>query len=267
MHGAIMVITDFLEKNARLAGEEVALVEINPSEERDNAVTWRDFSLIENTRPDLPYRREMTWAQFDTKANRFANLLLSRGMKRGTKVGILLMNCLEWLPIYFGILKAGCLAVPLNFRYSSEEIAYCLDLADVEALVFGPEFTGRIEPLLDAEGRLGRTHTLFFVGSEVPAFAESYRELVNYCAPSAPPVVLEEDDHAAIYFSSGTTGSPRPYSTRTARWSIPAAPRPPITGRSTTTSSSASRRSTTPARRCTGSAPCSPAPRPCSCAA
>ena len=67
-----MVITDFLEKNARLAGDEVALVEINPSEERDNAVTWRDFSLIENTRPDLPYRRELTWAQFDTKANRFA---------------------------------------------------------------------------------------------------------------------------------------------------------------------------------------------------
>ncbi len=204
-----MVITDFLEKNARLAGDEVALVEINPSEERDNAVTWRDFSLIENTRPDLPYRREMTWAQFDIKANRFANLLLSRGLKRGTKVGILLMNCLEWLPIYFGILKSGCLAVPLNFRYSSEEISYCLDLADVDALVFGPEFTGRIEPLLDEEGRLGRTRTLFFVGSDVPAFAESYRELVNYCAPTAPPVVLDEDDHAAIYFSSGTTGFPK----------------------------------------------------------
>ena len=88
-----MVITDFLEKNARLYGEEVALVEINPSEERDRAVTWRDFSLIENTRPDLPYRREITWGQFDKKANRFANLLLSRGIKKGQKVGILLMNC------------------------------------------------------------------------------------------------------------------------------------------------------------------------------
>ena len=63
-----MVITDFLEKNARLYGEDVALVEINPSEERDRAVTWRDFSLIENTRPDLPYRRDMTWGQFDKKA-------------------------------------------------------------------------------------------------------------------------------------------------------------------------------------------------------
>ena len=201
-----MVITDFLEKNARLYGEDVALVEINPSEERDRAVTWRDFSLIENTRPDLPYRRDMTWGQFDKKANRFANLLLSRGIKRGTKVGILLMNCLEWLPIYFGILKAGAIAVPMNFRYSSEEIEYCVDLADVEVLVFGPEFTERITPIVD---KMSRVKYFFYVGREVPRFAESYLELVNYCSQSAPPVALEEDDYAAIYFSSGTTGFPK----------------------------------------------------------
>ncbi len=201
-----MVITDFLEKNARLYGEEVALVEINPSEERDQAVTWRDFSLIENTRPDLPYRREITWGQFDKKANRFANLLLSRGIKRGQKVGILLMNCLEWLPIYFGTLKAGAIVVPMNFRYSSDEIEYCLELADVEVLVFGPEFTERMEPIVP---RLTRVKTMFYVGTQVPEFAESYLELVNYCAPSAPPVCMEPDDYAAIYFSSGTTGFPK----------------------------------------------------------
>ncbi len=201
-----MVITEFLEKNARLYGEETALVEINPSEERDRAVTWRDFSLIENTRPDLPYRREITWGQFDKKANRFANLLLSRGIKKGQKIGILLMNCLEWLPIYFGILKAGAIAVPMNFRYSSDEIAYCLDLADVEVLVFGPEFTERLTSILP---QLSRVRYLFYVGRKVPDFAESYLELVNYCAPSAPPVCMEEDDYAAIYFSSGTTGFPK----------------------------------------------------------
>ena len=94
-----MVITDFLEKNARLYGTETALVEINPSEERDKAVTWREFNLIESSMPDAPYRREITWQDFDRRANRFANLLLSRGLKKGCKVGILLMNCLEWLPI------------------------------------------------------------------------------------------------------------------------------------------------------------------------
>ena len=126
-----MVITDLLERNARLYGAETALVEINPSEERDRAKTWREFSLIENTRPDLPYRREMNWSQFDKKANRFANLLLSRGIEKGQKVGILLMNCLEWLPVYFGALKAGAIAVPMNVRYSADESAYCADLADV----------------------------------------------------------------------------------------------------------------------------------------
>ena len=201
-----MVITEFLERNARLYRDEPALVEINPSEERDRAATWREYSLIERSRPDEPYRREMTWGQFDKKANRFANLLLSRGVKRGTKVGILLMNCLEWLPIYFGVLKAGCLAVPLNFRYSSDEIQYCLDLADVEVLVFGPEFIDRLEPILPA---LDRVRLRFYVGHKVPAFAESYRELVMYCSFENPPVHLELGDLAAIYFSSGTTGFPK----------------------------------------------------------
>ncbi len=201
-----MVITEILEKNARLYGDEVSLVEINPSEERDRAVTWRDYSLIESTFSDAPYRRELTWADFDKRANRFGNLLLSRGIKRGAKVGVLLMNCLEWLPIYFGILKAGCIAVPLNFRYSSEEIEYCLTLADVEVLVFGQTFISRLEPIVEA---LGNIRTFFFIGKERPDFSESCGELSAYCSWEAPPVRLEPEDHAAIYFSSGTTGFPK----------------------------------------------------------
>lgn len=201
-----MVITDLLERNARLYGAETALVEINPSEERDRAKTWREFSLIENTRPDLPYRREMNWSQFDKKANRFANLLLSRGIEKGQKVGILLMNCLEWLPVYFGALKAGAIAVPMNFRYSADEIAYCADLADVEVLVFGPEFTERVQAVLP---QLPRVKYFFYVGKNPPAFAEDCFHRMGFCANTVPPVSLTEDDLAAIYFSSGTTGFPK----------------------------------------------------------
>ena len=200
-----MVITEFLERNARLYGSEIALVEINPSEERDNAVTWRDFNLIENANPEAPYRREMSWKDFDRRANRFANLLLSRGLKRGTKVGILLMNCLEWLPIYFGILKAGCIAVPMNFRYASDEIKYCLDLADVELLVFGPEFVSRMDAIVDEIPGV----TLFYVGKNGPEYTEDCMRLMEYCSSSAPPIILEETDLAAVYFSSGTTGFPK----------------------------------------------------------
>ena len=77
-----MVITDFLERNARLYGSDIALVEVNPSEERDSAVTWREASLIAEAQPDAPYRRELSWQDFDRRANRFANFLLSRNVRR-----------------------------------------------------------------------------------------------------------------------------------------------------------------------------------------
>ena len=139
-----MPVTDFLERNVKLYGNETALVELNPEMKETRRITWKEYDLIQPT-TDEPYRREITWNVFNEKANRFANMLLSRGVKKGDKVAILMYNCLEWLPIYFGILKAGALAVPFNFRYSAEEIQYCADLAEVQVLVFGPEFIGRIE--------------------------------------------------------------------------------------------------------------------------
>lgn len=200
-----MPITDYLRHNAAAYGNEIALVEINPEVLERKHVTWRDYDLIESTDPE-PYRREITWSVFDEKANRFANLLLSRGVKKGDKVAILLMNCLEWLPIYFGILKSGATAVPLNFRYTAEEIAYCVKQADVDILVFGPQVTGRVEEIVDdiSHGRL-----LFYVGEDCPTFAENYRELTANCPSSDPAIPLNEDEDAAIYFSSGTTGFPK----------------------------------------------------------
>lgn len=201
-----MVITELLERNARLYGQETALVELSPSEERDKAVTWREASLIENAQPDSPYRRAISWKEFDSQANKFANLLLTRNVKRGTKVGILMMNSLEWLPIYFGTLKAGCVAVPLNFRYSSDEIKYCLKLADVEVLVFGPQFVERMDAIADD---LPNVKMMFFVGRDKPDYTEDCFKLMGFCSSGPPPVALTESDHAAIYFSSGTTGFPK----------------------------------------------------------
>ena len=200
-----MPITEFLERNARDYADEVALVEINPQELESRHTTWREYSLIEPS-PNDSFRSELTWSGFDRKANRFANLLLTRHLGRGSRVGILLMNCLEWLPIYFGILKSGAMAVPLNFRYSSDDIKYCLDLADVDALVFGPEFTGRVEAIC---GMIPRTRELFYVGEDCPTFAESYSSLASYCSSKAPAVAIDDEDDAAIYFSSGTTGFPK----------------------------------------------------------
>ncbi|MBQ3879923.1 MAG: acyl--CoA ligase [Oscillospiraceae bacterium] len=200
-----MVITELLERNARLYGNDVALVEINPEQPETRRHTWREFELVESA-PSAYYRREITWEIFDEKANRFANALLMRGIKKGDKVAILMMNCLEWLPIYFGILKTGALAVPLNFRYSSDEIDYCLSLAEVDALVFGPEFIGRVEEIAD---KIIKNRLLIYAGPGCPSFAEDYLTLTADCASHSPEIPLTEDDYAAIYFSSGTTGFPK----------------------------------------------------------
>lgn len=200
-----MPITELLNRNAQLYGPETCLTEINLDLQESHHVTWREYELIENN-PAGEYRRDMTWNVFNEKANRMANLLIKRGVKKGDKVAILLMNCLDWLPIYFGILKAGALAVPLNFRYTSEEIKYCLDLSDSCALVFGPEFIGRVESIFD---QLPKIKMYFFAGEDRPSFAENYDRLTANCSSEDPGIQLSEDDDAAIYFSSGTTGFPK----------------------------------------------------------
>lgn len=200
-----MVVTELLERNARLYGDEVALVELNPEEQDNRRVTWKEFDLIESDKTD-PYRREITWSVFDEKANRFANMLLSRGIKKGDKVAVIMYNCLEWLPIYFGILKTGAIAVPFNFRYDADEILYCAELAEVDVIVFSSSFIGRIEQNVE---KLRKGRLLIYYGDGCPSFAESYRELVADCSSKAPEIKLTEEDDGAIYFSSGTTGFPK----------------------------------------------------------
>ncbi len=200
-----MPITDLLEKNASEYGDDVCLVELNPEIKENRRKTWKDFDLIESN-PREPYRREITWSVFDEKANRFANMLIGRGIKKGEKVGILMMNCLEWLPIYFGVLKTGAIAVPFNFRYSSDEILYCAKLAEIDVLVFGPEFVGRIEDIAD---ELMQKRLLIYVGENCPAFADDYNTLANNCSSRKPKISITDDDYGAIYFSSGTTGFPK----------------------------------------------------------
>lgn len=200
-----MPITEILARNAEAYGPEICLTEINLDLQESHNVIWREYELIENS-PAGEYRREMTWRVFNEKANRFANLLLRRGIKKGDKVAILLMNCLEWLPIYFGILKTGAIAVPLNFRYTAEEIKYCLGLSESSALIFGPEFIGRVETIFF---QIPEVKTFLFAGENRPTFAENYDRLTANCSSEAPLVQLTDADDAAIYFSSGTTGFPK----------------------------------------------------------
>ncbi|NLK52038.1 MAG: AMP-binding protein [Syntrophomonadaceae bacterium] len=181
-----MPITEMLSRNARVYPNEIALIEREPAVEG---------------------RREITWRDFENQANQMANALLARGVKKGERAVILLMNCLEWLPVYFGILKTGALAVPLNFRFTAEEIRKCIDSVEAKVLVYGPEFRDRIEEIRTL---LPSVETYIFVGEGCPDKVEIYTEFLAKFSTEDPGINLKDCEDAALYFSSGTTGSPKP---------------------------------------------------------
>jgi acyl-CoA synthetase (AMP-forming)/AMP-acid ligase II len=183
-----MLITDILANNARQYGEETALIERDPA---------------------AGSRRAMTWQAFDQQANQVAQALLKKGYRKNNKVVLLMMNCLEWLPIYFGILRTGAWVVPLNFRFSAEEIAYCTHLAEANAFIFGDAFIDRVAAVKDTLDQTVSSYV--FVGPEEmrPGFAQAFSSFLHSGDTKAPGIDIVASDSAGLYFTSGTTGRPK----------------------------------------------------------
>ena len=76
----------------------------------------------------------------------------------------------------------------------------------MDVLLFGPEFIGRVE---DVAPSLSRGRLLFFVGENCPSFAEDYHTATANCSSEPPKVLIQDEDDAANYYSSGTTGFPK----------------------------------------------------------
>ena len=183
-----MLITEMLARNCRIYGDETSLIEREPATGK---------------------RSEITWKEFYQQSNQLANALGACGIKKGDRVVLLMMNCIEWLPVYFGILRAGAIAVPLNFRFQADDIRRCIHLAAADAIIFGEEFIDRItesKPAIDST-----VHTYVFVGNKdkMPAYATWYPDAVSGNSMAEPDVALDLNDGAAIYFTSGTTGHPK----------------------------------------------------------
>ncbi len=179
-------IGEMLARNARMYPNDVALIERIPSEKK---------------------RREITWKQFDEMANRFANVLIHKGIKKGDKVIHLMMNSIDWLIAYFGIVRTGAWAVPLNFRFTGNDIKYCCDVVEPKLMIFSEEFIDRISEIKD---NLPTVKDYIFVGKEVPSYAEPFERLLEKSSPNPPNIEITYDDPCGLYFTSGTTGTPKP---------------------------------------------------------
>lgn len=179
-------IGEMLARNARMYPNEIALIERTPATRQ---------------------RREITWRQFDEAANRFANVLVGKGVKKGDKVLHLMMNSLEWLITYFGIVRTGAWAVPLNFRFTASDIKYCADVAEPCLMVLSEEFVDRVASIKD---ELVTVKDYLFVGAEPPSFAQPFDRLMEKASVAPLRIQIHYDDPCGLYFTSGTTGTPKP---------------------------------------------------------
>ncbi len=183
-----MLITEILARNARMYGPETALIEREPEKSR---------------------RVEITWQTFDDHTNAIAQALIARGIKKGDRVIHLMMNGIQWLPAYFGILRTGAWAVPLNFRFVAKTIANCTRTAEAKVFIFGEEFIERVSKIrAEIEDHV---KTFVFSGPEEqrPEWAESMDAWISEHRPADPQIPININDDAALYFTSGTTGSPK----------------------------------------------------------
>jgi long-chain acyl-CoA synthetase len=165
----------------------------------------RDALVLGDTR--------LTYAQVNGAANQVANLLVERGIQPGDKVALSCPN-LPYFPIvYYGILKAGAVVVPLNVLLKGREVAYHLKDADVKAYFC---FQGTPDLAIGAEGYGGFQATdgceHFWMITADPAAespiegTETMGQALAGKSPVFDPVVTEANDTAIILYTSGTTG-------------------------------------------------------------
>ncbi|GIM92274.1 long-chain-fatty-acid--CoA ligase [Paractinoplanes toevensis] len=176
--------------------------------------------LLEDSARNYPERvavvlgeTRLTYAQVDAAANQVAGLLVERGIRPGDKVALSCPNLPYFPVVYYGILKAGAVVVPLNVLLKGREIAYHLADSDAKAYFC---FQGTPELPMGAEGHAGFEQTdgceHFFLITADPAApstvegAETLGRGMNGRPPVFESVLLPETDPAVILYTSGTTG-------------------------------------------------------------
>jgi len=179
-----MNMIDVITKNARLYPQHTAFVEVRPVSQS---------------------RRSISWAQFDNRIQRLAASLIEKGICKGDKIFILGRNSINWLETYFAVMATGAWAVPLNFRFEDESIKYCADVALPVAFFMDAEYAPRIDAM---RSQLPTVKNYICIGGFEGMHA--MEALIEMAPAALPQIDLKDDDPCALYFTSGTTGEPKP---------------------------------------------------------
>jgi acyl-CoA synthetase (AMP-forming)/AMP-acid ligase II len=163
--------------------------------------------------------RRFTYSEWNRRSNRVAHTMQTLGVQPGDRVGVLLMNGIEFLETFFALGKIGAVCVPLNWRLVPDELEFILNDSGTSVLVYGTEFTATIDEL---HGRATTVREWVQLGGDTrPPFAADYDELMAAASDAEPALVGGGDDLMFIMYTSGTTGLPKGvmHSHNTVAWS------------------------------------------------
>jgi acyl-CoA synthetase (AMP-forming)/AMP-acid ligase II len=149
--------------------------------------------------------KTLTYAEFNARVNRLANAMRALGVQPGDTVAILQFNRPETLEALFASFKAGCGAVPINFRLHPDEYAYIIDHAEAKIVICSSEFN---DDLLRIRDRLPRVRHLVAVSGAHGGMLD-YEKLLSAASSAWSDVSVHPDDLAWLFYTSGTTGRPK----------------------------------------------------------
>lgn len=149
---------------------------------------------------------KLTWREVEDQSNSFANALLDLGLVKGDAVGLLARNCHQWVVAYFGLVKAGCIVVPINFRLSGQEVVVLLRHCEVKAVIAALDFQDLVDSIKPS---LSTARHFIAFGEKVHSGWLSFDKLLAGYPPVSLEAGISEDDLLSIIYTSGTTGTPK----------------------------------------------------------
>jgi acyl-CoA synthetase (AMP-forming)/AMP-acid ligase II len=151
--------------------------------------------------------RRLTWAQLERDTAQIANGLAALGLESGERVAILMDNSLEMALVMLGIVRSGCVAVPLNISVNDAAVGAMLEDARVRAVFASGAHCARIDGLAASSARAAGA---LRIGHRAPAARwlelNAWRAAQSADAPGGAPL---PQDECNIIYSSGTTGVPK----------------------------------------------------------
>lgn len=150
--------------------------------------------------------RRYTYAEWDERVNTVANALRELGVSRGDRVVQVIKNHEENCAIHMACQKLGAINTPINFRWASGEIEFCVNDAEARLVVIEEATAERVLSIRD---QFDSDPRILFVGSDAPDGVDSFDEAVAAAENTRPNEEVEETDTALMLYTSGTTGRPK----------------------------------------------------------